>query len=165
VTSERTGRIFGLSLVAWFAMIGVMAVMAGVKWNEPGFRDPDITSALEMAMTFGIVMAVPFAGVAFGLLAPMTIVADRVVRGRLPRAANMALGCCLSVPAAVGFVVTSWLLFGGKRNFSQFIATIRRMPDSLISLLIVFAVGGIIVSLGMRRRTLTAAGASQRVRA
>lgn len=151
--SERTGRIFGLSLVAWIAMVGVQAVMSGVKWNEPGFRDPDITSPIELAMTIGVVMAIPFAGVAFGLLGPMVIAADRMVRGRFTRGINLALGACLAFPAAIGFLVLFRLLFPDKRTPSEFVQTLRGMPDTLIGFLIVFAVGGMIVSLGMRRRT------------
>lgn len=153
MATGRTGRIFGLSLVAWLAMVGVQAVMSGVKWNEPGFRDPDITSPIELAMTIGLVMAIPFAGVAFGLLGPMAIVADRVVRGRFTRGMNTVLGACLAIPAAGAFLVLFWLLFRDRRTFQQFVQTLRGMPDTLIGFLIVFAVGGIIVSLGMRRRS------------
>jgi hypothetical protein len=105
-----------------------------------------------MAMTFGIVMFFPFAGVAYGLLAPMAVVADRAVRGRLPRAGNMALGALLAFPAALGFLVAFWLLFGTRPGFAHFVQRLRGMPDSLIGFLIIFAAGGIIVSLGMRRR-------------
>lgn len=133
-------------------MVGVQAVMAGVKWNQPGFRDPDISSPFELALTFAVVMAVPFGGVAFGLLAPMALLADRILRGRFTGTANLAIGACLAVPATLTFLVLFRLLFGDKRTLSEFVLALRGMPGTLVGFLIVFAVGGVIVSLAMRRR-------------
>jgi hypothetical protein len=149
MASDRVGRIAGLAVVAWISMLGVLAAMGAVKWNQPGFRDQDIQSPAEMAMTMVFVMAIPLALIAGAVLAPSALVADRIIRGRLTRGANTLIGACFSIPSILGFFGAGLLLFG---NGSRLLANVRRAPDMLVGLFTIFAVGGIVISLGMRRR-------------
>lgn len=155
MTSDRTGRFAWIAAIAWISMVGVLAVMAGVRWNLPGFRDPDISGPVEMALTFAIVSAIPFAILAAVVLAPSAWIADRLVQGRLNGAANIAIGTLFAIPSILAFLIGNWVLFGARRGigFVAFVNRVRNPPDSLIGLLIVFAVGGVIMSLAMRRRT------------
>jgi hypothetical protein len=152
-TADRTGRFAWIAAIAWISMVGVLAVMAGVRWNLPGFRDPDISGPVEMALTFAIVSAIPFAILAAVVLAPAAWIADRLIRGRLPAGANIVIGALFAIPSILAFLIGNWVLFGRRLGFGEYVDRVRNPPDSLIGLLIVFAVGGVIMSLGMRRRT------------
>jgi hypothetical protein len=149
----RAGRFLRLSFVAWISMVSVLAVMAGVRWNLPGFRDPDISGPVEMALTFAVVSAIPFALLAAAVLAPSAWLADRLIQGRFTGGVNIIVGALFTIPCVAAFLIGNWLLFGRQLSFGAFVDRVRNPPDSLIGLAIVFAVGGVIVSLAMRRRT------------
>ena len=146
--ASRLRRIAGLSVIAWISMLGVIAVNAGVKWNQPGFRDPDIVSPFEMAYLFMFVLAIPFALATATLLAPSAIAADAWLRGRLTLGGNLFVGACLGLPTFAGFFGVGWLLFGRNRSL---VGGMLRDPSTTIAFLIAFAVGGVVISLGMRR--------------
>jgi len=152
VKSEGAHRTAGFAFIAWVSMVGILVVMAAVKWNQPGFRDPDITSPFEMAFLFAVVSAIPFALVSVCVLAPSSVAADRIVRGRLGLGPNVVIGALFSIPATLAFFVGNWRLFDRKRALGESLARARNIPDSVVALLLIFAVGGVIVSLGMRRR-------------
>jgi len=153
MTADRAGRFAWIAAISWISMVGVLAVMAAVRWNLPGFRDPDISGPLEMALTFALVSAIPFALLAAVVLAPSAWIADRLIRGRLTAGANIVVGALFSIPSILAFLVGNWVLFGRRLGFATYLDRVRNPPDSLIGLAIVFAVGGVIMSLAMRRRT------------
>ncbi len=142
-------RLIRFAFLAWIAMVGVLAVMAAVKWNQPGFRDPDISGPFEMALTMAVVMGIPLALIAGGVLAPSAWMADRLIRGRFTRGANIIIGAGFSIPATIAFFSAGLLVYG---NDPQLIENVGRSPDTLVGLLTIFAVGGVVTSLGMRRR-------------
>jgi hypothetical protein len=148
--AERSYRLTGFALLAWASMVGVLSVMAAVKWNQPEFGDPDMSGPLEMAFFAALSMFIPLGLAAGGLLAPLVWLADRIVGGRLSFTANVVIGACLSIPAAGAFLVAGWLIFG---NGARMIANFRRSPDLLVAMLMIFAVGGVVMSLAMRRRS------------
>lgn len=152
-TTEPRYRMVGFAFLAWVSMVGVLAAMAAVKWNQPGFRDPDISGPFEMALFAALSLFIPLGLAAGFLLAPLTWIADRFIRGRLTRGANIIVGALLAVPAAAGFLAAGWLVFG---NGPRVIENIRRSPDIAVGFLTIFAVGGVIMSLGMRHRPLAA---------
>ena len=152
VTSARTGRFVWHAGIAWLSMVGVLAAMAAVRWNQPGFRDPDISGPFEMALIFAIVSAIPFAVLAGAVLAPAAWIADRLIGGRFTGVMNIAVGACFALPSMVAFLVGNWVLFGRGRGFGAFLDRVRNPPDSLIGLLIVFTVGGVVMSLAIRHR-------------
>lgn len=152
MTTDGSYRMTRFAFMAWASMIAMLAIMAAVKWTRPG-GDPDISGPFEMALTFTIVAAVPFALLAGCILAPCALIADRIVRGRMSAVLNALIGALFAVPAGLAFLVGNWLLFGaGKRSFGEYFARVRSPPDTLIGLLIVFAVGGVVISLAMRHR-------------
>lgn len=142
MASEEAKRIGRSSLIAWIAMIALMAVSAGVKWNQPGYRDLANSSPLELAATVAVVMAVPLF-LSTSVLATLTLLADRWLRGRLTLAANTLVGASLGALNAIGFLAAGNLVPGD---------TMRLTPAALAIFLPVLTVGGIVTSLGMRRR-------------
>ena len=111
MTADRTGRFAWTAAIAWVSMVGVLAVMAAVRWNVPGFRDPDISGPFEMALTFAVVSAIPFAMLAAVVLAPTAWLADRLIQGRLPAGANLVVGALFTIPSILAFLIGSWVLF------------------------------------------------------
>jgi hypothetical protein len=152
--TEPGYRWVGFAFLAWISMVGILAVMAAVKWNQPGFQDPDMSGPFELALLVTMSMFVPLALAAGLFLAPLAWIADRILRGRLTRGANTIIGAMLAVPAAVLFFAAGWLIFG---NGPRVIENIRRSPDIAVGFLTIFAAGGVIMSLGMRQRP-TASG-------
>lgn len=152
MASGRIGRFAGLSVVAWLSMVGVMGVMAGVRWNTPGFRDVDIDSPVEMALTLALVTAIPFALVTIGLLAPCTVAADSWLRGRFTRRVNAMVGASFGLPALAVFLLVFWSLFERRRTFGEWLGAFNGGPGQLVGFLVIFMIGGIVLSLGMRRR-------------
>jgi hypothetical protein len=123
-------------------MLGIVAAMAAVKWGESGFRDPDIHSPVELALTFVVITALPLALMSGAFLAPAAALIDGWLDGRLTLGWNALIGAALAIPSAGVFVAVGTLLFGPPNG-----------PVADLSAgLTVFAVGGIVVSLGMRRR-------------
>lgn len=153
MASERLGRFAFLSVFAWMAMLAAIGVWAIVSWYFPGGRDADMSSALEKGMIFVVIMAMPVALLAGAVLAPSAYVLDRWLRGRVTRPVNTALGAALTIPASIAFLAGSWLLFGGgSRPFVGYLRNIARQPESMLVLASAFAIGGVIVSQGIRRR-------------
>jgi hypothetical protein len=128
--------------MAWASMLGMVGVMAAVKWNQPGFRDPDITSPFEMALVFMVVLAIPLALMSGFVLAPAAAFIDAWLGGRLTLGWNLLIGATLALPAIAVFVAVGTMLYGPPNG----------MVADLSMGLTVFAVGGIIMSLGMHRR-------------
>ena len=142
MSSERTGRWFWAALLAWISMLGVVGVMGAVKWNQPGFRDPDITSPFELAFALMFILALPLALMSGLVLAPAAAFIDAWLEGRLTLGGNTLIGALLAIPAIAVFVAVGTMLYGPPNG----------MVADLSIGLTVFAVGGVIVSLGMRRR-------------
>ncbi len=122
-------------------MVGLMAVTAGVKWNQPGYRDLANSSPVELAATVAVVMAIPLFLIA-SVLALLLLLADRWLHGRLTLAANTVIGALLGALNAVGLLAAGNLIDG----------TLRLTAETAATLLPILAVGGIVASLGMRRR-------------
>jgi hypothetical protein len=123
-------------------MLGIVGAMAAVKWNQPGLRDPDISSPIELALVFIVVLALPFALMSAAFLAPAAAFLDSALQGRLTLGWNLLIGAALALPAIAIFIGVGTLLYGPPNG----------MLSALPMGLAVFAVGGMIVSLGMRRR-------------
>jgi hypothetical protein len=153
MASERVGRFVWLSVLAWMAMMCVIAAWAGVSWYLPGGRDPDISSVVEKVMVFVVVMSVPLALMSAAVLAPAAFVLDGWIGGRLTRPANGLIGAALAIPAAIVYLGVGWLIWGGGgRTFAGWLANIWRQPASTAVLGTAFAIGGVVLSLGVRRR-------------
>lgn len=72
---RRWERLVGISVLIWGSLLLFIGLIAGFMWNRPGFRDPDISSPLEMAFTFMLFLLIPVGVAAF---ATVFVVGGRV---------------------------------------------------------------------------------------
>lgn len=131
-----------MAATAWAAMLGLAVVTVAVKWNQPGFRQSDAASPMEMALGFAVFLAVPLTLMAT-MLSKMTAFADHLLAGRMNLAGNAVLGGSLGAINAVGFLAAGRLISDGVPWDASTLATF--VP--------ILAVGGVVMSLGMRRRS------------
>jgi hypothetical protein len=123
-------------------MLGIAAIMAAVKWNEPQFRSPDITSPFAAVGLFTLFIAIPLVFHVPVLAVTMALV-DQRLQGRLSLAGNAVIGGLLGALDALGFL---WVGQVVPDNNTPMNAT------TIAVFVPILAVGGVIVSLGMRRR-------------
>lgn len=137
----RWGKWPGISFIAFLSMLGIAAVMAAVKWNQPEFRSPGISSPFEAIGLFVLFMAIPLFGqiwiitVAMGLL-------DRWLKGRLTLTGNAVLGGGLGALDALGYLAIGQAVPGSTPMNAA----------SITAFVPILAVGGVVLSIGMRRR-------------
>jgi hypothetical protein len=58
-------RLVGISVLVWGSLLLFIGLVAGLMWNRPGFRDPDISGPVEMAFTFMLFLLIPVGFAAF----------------------------------------------------------------------------------------------------
>jgi len=158
MTADRH-HIWKHAAVAAAAMVCLPTVLATIAWYvDSSYRDPDMSGVQDLIFLFVMVLTVPALALSFGVLAPLTIVLDRLTRGRAPRVVNLLLGAVLGLPALAAFLIGGAFLQAGPSLHKLGDAMTRPLalgiasPRRGVMLLASFAVLGIIVALGMRHR-------------
>ena len=156
MTGETPHRIWAHAALSWLALVVLPTTAAAIQWQRaPLARDSDMTGVGELIFFFLFVTSVPAALVAFGLLAPLAIAADRAIRGRTTRAANVLFGGVLGIPAFALFVAGSALLELAKgMPFDRLSSGFQRVthdPETAV-IVAMFVVSGMLVGPGLRHR-------------
>jgi len=123
-------------------MVGLMTIAASVKWNQPGFRDPGISSPFVLGLIYAVLSVIPI-GMMAGMQGFITLMADRWLKGRLNLTGNALIGATLGALNALGDLFVGQVVPGGMH---------LNMATAAIFVPIL-VVGGIVISLGMRRRS------------
>jgi ABC-type sulfate transport system permease subunit len=151
-------RIWVSALLSWPAMVISAATLAWAIAAITGRTgDADITTAAELALTVAVISALPFAAMAVLVMLPLGAAADALLRGRYSARVTSMVGALLAFPAAVSFVVANWAIWGRHESLLATVKRVAARPDAVLPILMTaFVIGGIVVSLGMRRREPTA---------
>jgi hypothetical protein len=157
-TTDSNHRIWTHAIAAAAAMVLIPTVAGTVGWFTGNSRDSDMATVHEQILLFVMLLTIPSAALALGVLAPSAITLDRLIRGRTSRLTNILLGAMLSVPALTALLVAVSLMSSG-RNLRKFetkvmhaISTGVSHPQQVLFAIGFFAVPGVIVALGMRHR-------------
>ena len=158
MTDETGHRIWAHAALSWLALILLPTTAVAIQWMRGIGRDSDLYGVHELILFFVLISSVPAALVAFVLLAPLAIAADRAIRGRTTRAANVLLGGVLGIPAFALFVAGSAAIELAKgMTFDRLSASFRVFthdPETAV-VVAMFVVSGMLVGPGLRyRRTV-----------
>jgi hypothetical protein len=141
-------RVWRATALAWITLVAVPTGYAAIRWQMGLGRDPDMTGVSELIVFLLIVLTVPMAALAFGVLAPLAIAYDYIAKGRTPMYLNVLFGAALSAPAlAVSVVAVGWPQHDVRQSMSV-LRHLDRAPDFVAALLL----SGMIVGLGVRHR-------------
>lgn len=139
-------RIWRYAGLAWIALVVVPIGYAAVRWQMGLGHDPDMTGVGELMLSMLVVILVPMAALAFGVLAPLAIGVDQLTNARTPRAVNVLIGAALSAPALVVTVVAVGWPEHGIRDALAALGHLGRAPGFGLGVLL----AGIIVGFGLR---------------
>jgi len=134
-------RVWSYAAASAVVMLLGPTLAASISWFTGTGRDPDMTGVHELIFFLLMLWTLPAIALAFGVIAPMVIALDRLVRGRTTRIVNVMLGTMLGIPALVAVAFAT-------RALSVWSAH----PERALILFIVFAVPCAIAALGMRHR-------------
>jgi hypothetical protein len=139
-TTDPRYRWARFAFLSWVSMVGVLIVMAAVKWNQPEFRIPG-AGALGTPLIYALLLSFTFFTLT-GLQTTATFLVDRWVKGRLTMTGNLIIGAALGAANALGYLAVGRVVPDGMK-----------MNATTIGIFVpVMAVGGLVLSLGMRRR-------------
>lgn len=148
-------RIWAHAALSWLALVFLPTTAVAIQWLRGIGRDPDMSGVHELIIFFVFVSSVPAALVAFGLLAPLAIAADRVIRGRTTRAANVMLGGVLGISAFALFVAGSAAIELARgmtfARLSSSFQVFTHDPETAV-VVAMFVVSGMLVGPGLRHR-------------
>jgi len=149
-------RIWIHAFVAAAAMVLIPTVAATVGWLTGSSHRSDVAGVHEQILLSLVLLSIPSAALALGVIAPSAIALDRLTRGRTSRLTNLLLGAFLSIPTLTALLVSVSFLSSGT-NFRKFetklmhaISTGINHPERVVFAVGFFAVPGVIVALGMR---------------
>jgi hypothetical protein len=153
--ADASRTSFGIAVpAAWLAMVltaGLAVYLNATITGRTG--DIDIKTAFEAGVTVTVISILPFGGMAVCVLLPLAAIADRVFRGRRSAWWTTAAGTLFAVPALVMFFAFNWLIWGRHTSPLALVKRAAASRDPVITILVItFAVGGAVVSLGIRRR-------------
>jgi hypothetical protein len=141
---------FALSLVL-AGVYGALMFITGISRDTDTLRfSGPVMGVLVQGMFFAQVSAPLFLATSFGVYLPVAALLGRIWKPS--RAAAIAAGVLLCVPALVVQIVGSWVIFDFDRPLSDVLSNMARSPRSIAFLMVTFAMGGAIVVSGLGSR-------------
>ena len=159
-TAQATHRIWGHAALAAALLLFGPTLMVGLSWLLGDGRLPSDMSGgiLELLAFLVFLWAVPTILLAFGVMAPLAVMVDRVAGGQTSRSVNLIAGIVVGLAGLAAFLwgssVIAWQ--PGESLWQVASRPFNVRAEAAAVGITFFALVGMTIAAGMRHRTRTA---------